>query len=162
MLSYLYLDPRCILILVASWFSLHLDCLCLLKFPASQKQNKINWLKHQCPVNNFLAIDVTGSFCPLFLSKFMSSYWVLVWKFIFVDMFWGKIGLRLIWHLWHLPLLSCCASADCRLMIWIRIIHSKSAKISGFCFSVSKNLRKKCVNRDNKIPRQQCVNQWFW
>ena len=28
------------------------------------------------------------------------------------------------------------------------IIHSKSDKVCGICFSVSKNLRKKCVNRD--------------
>ena len=38
-------------------------------------------------------------------------------------------------------------------------IHSKSAKICGFCFSVSKDLRKKCVNCYNKISRQKCVNQ---
>ena len=37
-------------------------------------------------------------------------------------------------------------------------IHSKSVKICGFCSSVSKNLRKKCVNSDGKIPRQKCVN----
>ena len=35
------------------------------------------------------------------------------------------------------------------LLIWC--IHSKSAKICWFCFSVSKNLRKKCVNSDNKF-----------
>ena len=38
-------------------------------------------------------------------------------------------------------------------------IHSKRAKICGFHFSVSKNLRKKCVNRDDKISRQKCINQ---
>ena len=43
-------------------------------------------------------------------------------------------------------------------------IHSKSGKVCGFCFSVSTNLqkkgkRKKCVNRDNKISWQKCVNQ---
>jgi len=38
-------------------------------------------------------------------------------------------------------------------------IHSKSKKVCGFYFSVSKNLRKKCVNRDDKILRQKCVNQ---
>ena len=38
-------------------------------------------------------------------------------------------------------------------------IHSKSKKVCGFHFSVSKNLRKKCVNRDDKISRQKCVNQ---
>ena len=37
-------------------------------------------------------------------------------------------------------------------------IDSKSEKICGFCSSVSKNLRKKCVNSDGKIPRQKCVN----
>ena len=38
-------------------------------------------------------------------------------------------------------------------------IHSKSEKVCGFYFSVSKNLRKKCVNRCDKISRQMCVNQ---
>ena len=37
-------------------------------------------------------------------------------------------------------------------------IHSKSTKICGFFFSASKNLRKKCVNRDNKILWQKCVS----
>ena len=31
----------------------------------------------------------------------------------------------------------------------ISSIHSKSEKVCGFYFSISKNLRKKCVNRDN-------------
>ena len=34
------------------------------------------------------------------------------------------------------------------------LIHSKSEKVH---FSVSKNLRKKCANRDDKILRQKCV-----
>ena len=38
-------------------------------------------------------------------------------------------------------------------------IHSKNEKICGFCFTVSTNLRKKCVNRDDIISRQKCVNQ---
>ena len=38
-------------------------------------------------------------------------------------------------------------------------IHSKSKKVYGFHLSVSKNLRKKCVNHDDKISRQKCVNQ---
>ena len=33
-------------------------------------------------------------------------------------------------------------------------IHSKSAKICGFYFSTSKNLRKKCVNRDNEFCKK--------
>ena len=37
-------------------------------------------------------------------------------------------------------------------------IHSKSEKVCGFYFSVSKNLRKKCVNSYVKISRQKCVN----
>ena len=37
-------------------------------------------------------------------------------------------------------------------------IHSKSEKVCGVCFSVTKNLRKKCVNLDIKISRQKCVN----
>ena len=38
-------------------------------------------------------------------------------------------------------------------------IHSKSGKVCGVCFSVTKNLRKNCVNLDIKILRQKCVNQ---
>ena len=38
-------------------------------------------------------------------------------------------------------------------------IHSKSAKVCGVCFSVTKNLQKKTVNLDIKILRQKCVNQ---
>ena len=30
-------------------------------------------------------------------------------------------------------------------------IHSKSDKVCGLCFSVSKNLRKKCVNCDKEF-----------
>ena len=37
-------------------------------------------------------------------------------------------------------------------------IHSKSEKVCGVHFSVSKNLRKKCVSSDVKISRQKCVN----
>ena len=38
------------------------------------------------------------------------------------------------------------------------LIHSKSEKVCGVCFSVSKHLRKKCVNLDNNILRHMCVN----
>ena len=38
------------------------------------------------------------------------------------------------------------------------VIHSKSEKVCGFYFSVSKNLREKCINSDGKISRQKCVN----
>ena len=41
---------------------------------------------------------------------------------------------------------------------YVICIHSKSIKVCGFCFSVSKNLRKKCVNSDGIILRQKCVN----
>ena len=41
----------------------------------------------------------------------------------------------------------------------LKLIHSKSKKVCGFHFSVSKNLRIKCVNSNNKISRQKCVNQ---
>ena len=37
-------------------------------------------------------------------------------------------------------------------------IHTKSKNVCGFCFSVQKNLRKKCVNSHDKISRQKCVN----
>ena len=37
-------------------------------------------------------------------------------------------------------------------------IHPKSKNVCGFCFSVQKNLRKKCVNSHDKISRQKCVN----
>ena len=37
-------------------------------------------------------------------------------------------------------------------------IHSKSEQVCGFYFSVSKNVRKKCINSDGKISRQKCVN----
>ena len=40
----------------------------------------------------------------------------------------------------------------------IPAIHSKSEKVSGVCFSVTKKLRKKCINLDIKILRQKCVN----
>ena len=36
-------------------------------------------------------------------------------------------------------------------------IHSKSEKVCGFYFSISKNLRKKCVNRDN--DKSAYINQ---
>ena len=39
------------------------------------------------------------------------------------------------------------------------IIHPKSKKVCGFCFSGHKNLRKKCVNPHDKTSRQKCVNQ---
>ena len=38
-------------------------------------------------------------------------------------------------------------------------IHSKSEKVCGVCFSVTRNLRKKCVNLEIKISRQKYVNQ---
>ena len=38
------------------------------------------------------------------------------------------------------------------------LIHSKSEKVCGVCFSVSKHLRKKCINLDNNILRHMCVN----
>lgn len=38
-------------------------------------------------------------------------------------------------------------------------IHSKSEKVCGVCFSVTKNLRKKCVNLNIKISPQKYVNQ---
>ena len=38
-------------------------------------------------------------------------------------------------------------------------IHSKSETVCGVCFSVTKNLRKKCVNLNIKILLQKCVNQ---
>ena len=37
-------------------------------------------------------------------------------------------------------------------------IHPKKNNVCGFCFSVWKNLRKKCVNSHDKISRQKCVN----
>ena len=37
-------------------------------------------------------------------------------------------------------------------------LHSKSGNICSDCFSAKTDLRKKCVNRKNKISRQQCVN----
>ena len=37
-------------------------------------------------------------------------------------------------------------------------IHSKSGKVCGVCFSVSQHLQKKCVNLNNNILRQRCVN----
>ena len=43
-------------------------------------------------------------------------------------------------------------------------IHSKSVKVCGVHFSVSKNLRKKCVNSDVKISRQNhknLVSMWY-
>ena len=43
-------------------------------------------------------------------------------------------------------------------ILWLYSIHSKSEHVCGFYFSVSKNLRKKCVNSDGKISRQKCVN----
>ena len=44
--------------------------------------------------------------------------------------------------------------------VWIRSwrIHSKSGKVCGVCFSVSQHLQKKCVNLNNNILRQRCVN----
>ena len=40
----------------------------------------------------------------------------------------------------------------------VNSIHSKSEKVCGALFSVSKNLQKKCVHSDGKISRQECVN----
>ena len=37
-------------------------------------------------------------------------------------------------------------------------IHPKKDNVCGFCFSVQKNLRKKCVNSHDKMLRQKCVN----
>ena len=37
-------------------------------------------------------------------------------------------------------------------------IHSKSGKVCGVCFSVSQHLRKRCVNLDDNILPQRCVN----
>ena len=37
-------------------------------------------------------------------------------------------------------------------------ILSKSGKVCGVCFSVSQHLRKKCVNLNDNILRQRCVN----
>ena len=39
-------------------------------------------------------------------------------------------------------------------------IRYKSKKVCGFCFSVSKNLRKKCVNCDDTILWQKCILRW--
>ena len=56
--------------------------------------------------------------------------------------------------------ISASSPDDC--MIGERGGHTfeKCEKVCGFYFSVSKNLREKCVNRDDKISRQMCVNQW--
>ena len=45
------------------------------------------------------------------------------------------------------------------LKIWQKCIHSKSERVCGFWFSVSTNLRKECLNLNDKILRQKCVNQ---
>ena len=39
-----------------------------------------------------------------------------------------------------------------------KAIHQKSRNVCGFCSSVLKNLRKRCVNSHDKILRQKCVN----
>ena len=57
-----------------------------------------------------------------------------------------------------------CRTIKCRYIQYTVIIikhasiHSKSVKVCGVCFSVTKNLRKKCVNLDIKISRQKYVN----
>ena len=38
------------------------------------------------------------------------------------------------------------------------VIHSKSKKVCGVCYLVTKKLRKKCVNLDIQISQQKCVN----
>ena len=42
--------------------------------------------------------------------------------------------------------------------LWNRPYILKATQSAESAFSVSKILRKKCVNRDNKISRQKCVN----
>ena len=44
------------------------------------------------------------------------------------------------------------------LLVSIELTHPKSEKIGGDYLSAQKNWRKKCVNLDDKILRQKCVN----
>ena len=71
-----------------------------------------------------------------------------------------KFGIQNLSSVWHIAILSdwpavtfVCRSTENRLCI-----HPKSKKLFGFCFSVQKNLRKKWVNRSDKVLRQKCIN----
>ena len=52
----------------------------------------------------------------------------------------------------------CCSTFEALRKIYIKIIHSKSEKVCGVCSPVQNILRKKCVNLNNEISRQKCVN----
>ena len=67
----------------------------------------------------------------------------------------------------HLKQVKICLKMDIMLDFFVKDfqpgklgggIHSKSEKVFEVCFSVTKNLRKKCVHLDIKILQQKCVN----
>ena len=52
----------------------------------------------------------------------------------------------------------CCSTFEALRKIYIKIIHPKSEKVCRVCSPVQNILWKKCVNLNNKILQQKCVN----
>ena len=68
-----------------------------------------------------------------------------IWLKAFMDTFLWQANAKRIsgeWNHSKIFYLFCCHRT---------LIHSKSDKVCGLCFSVSKNLRKKCVNCDKEF-----------
>ena len=67
---------------------------------------------------------------------------------------WQQSPEKIFWKMVHYVLIRRCAIQH-RV---IPCIHPKSEQICRDYFSAQKKWWKKCVNRDDKIPREKCIN----